>query len=144
MMAGSALGALLASHITGGRELEARGLLREAIAEYSREHSRPIASPIDAEIAQSSYWHVGMVHRRTGELEEAVKAFQAARELLERHGVGVHPHNDLAEVLIELGRLDDAIRVCEEELKLMDNWATRQLLARAAAMKRAASDIDGA
>jgi tetratricopeptide (TPR) repeat protein len=139
---GLGIDALLGSHLKSGRDLEVKGHLREAIAEYSKEHARPIQSKIDAEIAQSSYWHVGIVHRLLGEPEEAIRAFQAARRLLKEHGVGVHPHNDLAEALIHLGRFEDAIEACQEELELQDNWGTRELLSRAIAMRRDALDAD--
>lgn len=131
---------LLDSHLQTGMNLQRQGLLREAIGEFAKEHTRSIKSDIDAEIVQTSYWHVGRAYRKLGELDKAIAALQTARELLKKYGVGSSPHVDLAEIFIELGRLDEAIEVCQELLKRSGNWNAKQLLAKAIAMKEGKSE----
>ena len=127
---------LMTSHLTAGMQLQQKGLLREAIEEYAKENDRPIRSDIDAEITQKSYGHIGMVYRQLGELESAEAAFQKARELWKRYHVGVSPHHDLAEMLIEQGKLDEAIGVCQELLEDMPDGGIKRLHAKAVAMKK--------
>lgn len=127
--------ALLSSHLAAGRKHEDDGALHKAIEEYAREHSRPVQSDIDAEIVQKSYWHVGAVYRKLGDLPNAISAFQKARELLQRHSVGASPHGELAEILIEQGKYDEAIEVCQEWLQDSRSGWAKQLLAKATALK---------
>ncbi len=127
--------ALMDSHLISGVKLQQQGLLQEAIAEYAEENNRIINTEIDAEIVQKSYWHIGTVYRKLGQLENAISAFQKARELLKLHGVGASPHYDLAEILVETGRLDEAIEVCEELLKHIPDKGVKQILAKASALK---------
>ena len=47
--------ALIGSHLPKGVRLQTQGLVHEAIAEFAKEHTRPIKSSIDAEIVQTSY-----------------------------------------------------------------------------------------
>jgi tetratricopeptide (TPR) repeat protein len=109
---------LMASHLVSGKKLQMQGLLSEAIVEFSKEHHREIKSSLDAEIAQTSYWHVGQVYRELGKIEQAITALQKAEELLEEHGVGTSPHYDLAEIFIEQGRVDDVIEACQKGLRM--------------------------
>ena len=53
--------------------------MNEAIEEFAKENNRTIDSDVDKEIVQKSYWHIGMVYRKLGELENAKAAFQRAR-----------------------------------------------------------------
>ena len=108
---------LMASHLVSGKKSEMQGFLSEAIDEYSKEHNREIKSSLDAEIVQNSYLHVGLVYRKLGKLELSIAALQKAEELLEQHGVGSSPHYDLAEILIEQGRIDEAIETCQRGLR---------------------------
>ncbi len=129
--------ALLGSHLTKGVRLQTQGLLHEAIAEFAKEHARPIKSSIDAEIVQTSYWHVGRVYRQLGELDKAIAALLKAAELLQQHGVGSSPYEDLAEIFIEQGELDKAIEMCQEDLRIWPHAPyPRQLLEKAIELKR--------
>ena len=131
---------LMASHLVTGMELQKQGLLREAIDEFAKENSRPIKSSIDAEIAQNSYWHIGTVYRKLGDLANAKTAFQQAYEFWEQYHVGTPPHYDLAEILIEQGQVDEAIAMCQGLLDHVPDQATKELLAKALAMKKTRSD----
>jgi len=55
-----------------------------------------------------------MVYQKLGELENAKKAFQCARELFMQYRVGISPHYDLAKILIDQGQFDEAIAICQE------------------------------
>jgi len=127
--------ALLTSHLATGRQREQEGALPEAIMEYAKEHERPIHSDIDAEIAQQSYWHVGVVYTRLGDKQRAIEAFEKARDLWNLHHVGASPHGELAELLIAQGRLDEAIEICQEWLKESRSGWAKQLLSRAMELK---------
>ena len=113
---------LMASHLTAGQKLVTMGMLREAIAEYEKEHTRPIKSSVDAEIVQTSYFLKGRAYRDLGDNESAIIAFQQARELLKQYRVGSGPEEELAEIFIEKGRLDEAIEICQEVLAEASNW----------------------
>jgi tetratricopeptide (TPR) repeat protein len=129
--------ALMGSHVTKGVRLQTQGLLREAIAESAKEHERPIKSSIDAEIVQTSYWHVGRVYRQLGELGKAIAALLKAAELLQQHHAGSSPYEDLAEIFIEQGELDKAIEMCQESLRLSPRTKyAQQLLDKAIELKR--------
>ncbi len=127
---------LIASHLVTGMKLQKQGLLREAIQEYAKENGRPINSDIDKEIVQESYVQIGVVYRKLGEVENATVAFQKARELWKQYGVGLAPHRDLAEILIQQGYLDEAIEICNELLEQIPDGGTKQLLARLLDMKK--------
>ncbi len=109
---------LMASHLTTGMQLQMQGLLSEAIVEYSKEHNRELKSSLDAEIVQTSYWHVAQVYRKLGELDQAIIALLKAEELLEQYHVGTSPHYDLAEIFIKQGKVDEAIEACEKGLRI--------------------------
>lgn len=128
--------ALMTSHLATGMKLQQRELLREAIEEFAKENNRPMRSDIDKEIVQNSYWHIGTVYRKLGESENAMQAFQRAREVFSQYRLGKPPHNELAEMLIEQGRLDEAIEVCQELLQLIPHGGTKQLLAKALETKK--------
>ncbi len=126
---------LMASHLTAGQTLVTMGMFREAITEYEKEHMRPIKKSIDAEIVQKSYVLKGRAYRDLGDNESAVVAFQQARELLKQYRVGSGPEEELAEIFIEQGRLDEAIKLCQEVLAQESNWKAKQVLAKALALK---------
>ncbi len=126
---------LLASHLTAGQKLAHMGMLREAIAEYEKEHTRPIKSSADAMIVQESYDLKGEAYRKLGDNENAIVAFQKARDLLKQHGVGFGTQVALAEIYIEQGRFDEAIEMCQEVLARGSEWNAKQLLAKAIALK---------
>ncbi|MBP7687835.1 MAG: tetratricopeptide repeat protein [Thermoflexales bacterium] len=126
---------LMASHLTAGQKLAHMGMLREAIAEYEKEHTRPIKSSADAMIVQESYDLKGRAYRNLGDNENAIIAFQKARDLLEQYRVGSWPQLDLAEIYIEHGRFDEAIEMCQEVLARGSEWNAKQLLAKALALK---------
>jgi len=128
---------LMISHLATGMKLQGQGLLHEAIEEFAKENNRLIHSDIDKEISQSSYWHIGVVYRKLGELENAKAAFQQARELLKQYRVGIAPHQDLAEILIEQGQFDEAIAICQELLERNPHSnGIKQLLAKVLEMKK--------
>ena len=126
---------LMVSHLTAGQKLVRMGMLREAIAEYEKEHTRPIKKSIDAEIVQESYILKARAYRGLGDNESAINAFQQARELLKQYRVGSGPEVELAEIFIEQGRLDDAIELCQEVLARGSHWNAEQTLAKALALK---------
>ena len=136
--------ALWFSHLRTGMQYKKRGKCREALIEYAQEHHQAINSSADAEVAVASYWRAGLVRRTLGELEEAVLAFERSRQLFTAHKAGIHPHGDLADVLLELGRIDNAIAVCREALARVDSRPTRQILERALRLKEDLSSSDGA
>jgi tetratricopeptide (TPR) repeat protein len=127
--------ALLSSHLVAGRKHEDEGRLQEALAEYSKEHTRPIQSDVDAEIVQASYWHTGVVYKKLGHLANAVADLQEARELLKTYRFGSSPHGQLAEILIDQGQFDEAIAICQEWQKESRSGWAKLLLARAEAGK---------
>lgn len=131
--------ALAESHLTTGMKLQQRGLLREAIAEFRKENDRPINTDVDKEIAQMSYVHIGMAYRKLGETDEAKAAFERGRELWKQYGIGSAPHYYLAEILIEQGRLDKSIEVCQELLEHIPDGGVKQLLAKALDLKEGKS-----
>jgi cytochrome c-type biogenesis protein CcmH/NrfG len=45
------------------------------------------------------------------------------------------PQDDLAEIFIAQGRYDEAIAMCQEVLDEVPSWPTKQLLAKAIALK---------
>src|SRR5258708_11377774 len=91
----SGIGDLMGSHLLDGQKLWSQGKLHEAIAEYEKEHARPIRKSVDAEIVQTSYWHVGRAYRELGELDKALQAYLKAHELLKKYGVGSGTHTAL-------------------------------------------------
>jgi tetratricopeptide (TPR) repeat protein len=127
--------ALMTSHLVTGMKLQRQGLLREAIEEFTKENNRPIQTSVDKEIAQKSYVHIGVAYRKLGETENAKAAFDKARELWNKYGVGTAPHYYLAEILIEQGQVDDAIATCQEILNHVPDGGAKQLLAKALAIK---------
>jgi tetratricopeptide (TPR) repeat protein len=128
--------ALTTSHLATGMKLQQQGLILEAIQEFAKENNRPIHSDIDKEIIQNSYWHIGVAYRKVGELENAKFAFEKARELLKLYGVGHGPHYDLAEIMIEDGKLDEAIAICQELLSEVPDGGVKLLLAKALELKK--------
>lgn len=131
---------LMTSRLVTGMKLQKQGLLREAIEEFAKENNRPINSSIDAEIVQNSYWHIGMVYRKLDDPDKAKSAFLHAYELWKLHHVGTPPHYDLAEIFIEQGQLDESIEMCQELLEHVPDKGTKQLLAKALAMKKNKSE----
>jgi tetratricopeptide (TPR) repeat protein len=127
---------LLSSHLISGIRLQEKGLLHEAIEEFTKENNRPIHADIDKEIVQKSYWHIGMAYKELDQIENAEEAFQHAKELLKLYKVGVSPHYNLAEIYIEQGRIDEAIDVCQESLNDGPDGGIKQLLAKALEMKK--------
>jgi tetratricopeptide (TPR) repeat protein len=126
---------MMASHLTKGEVLRFQGLLREALAELEREKDRAIQAPIDAEIVEAAFWQMGDVYRQLGEMDEAIAAYEKAMELFRQYGVGVGPHEDLAELYLERQRIDEAIALCQEALEEVSSWRAKQILSRAMALK---------
>lgn len=123
------INSLFTSHLASGQEFERKGMLQDAIVEYMKEYNRPIKNGIDAEIVQKAYFQTGEVYRELGNLTEALRYMQKARELLIMYGVGSGPHKDLAEIYMEQGRIDEAIEVYEEYVrKWPENNVMKQLL----------------
>jgi tetratricopeptide (TPR) repeat protein len=131
---------LMGSHLLDGQKLWSQGKLHEAIAEYEKEHNRPIKKAVDAEILQNSYWYVGRAYRQLGDLEKALQAYRKAHELLQKHGVGSGTHAALAEIYIEQGRFDDAIAICQDALPAYQHKYEQMLLEKATALKKSQSD----
>lgn len=131
---------LMTSHLATGMKFQQQGLLREAIEEFAKENNRPIHSDIDKEISQSSYWHIGVVYRKLGELENAKLVLQKARDLLKQYHVGIAPHYNLAEILIEQEQFGKAIEICQESLEQGPDGGIKQLLAKALEMKKTKLD----
>ena len=131
---------LITSHLATGMKLQQQGLLREAIEEFTKENNRPINSAIDKEITQKSYVHIGVVYQKLGEIENAKAAFEKAHELWKLYGVGSAPHYDLAEIMIEEGKLDEAIAMCKELLEHVPDEGIKHLLAKAIEIKNNRSE----
>ena len=125
----------MASHLATGMKLQQQGLLHQAIEEFAKENNRPIQSDIDKEIAQNSYVHIGVVYRKLGDIENAKIAFKKAYELWQIYGLGSAPHYDLAEIMMEEGKFNQAIAICQELLDRIPDGGTKWLLAKALEMK---------
>jgi tetratricopeptide (TPR) repeat protein len=130
---------LMSSHNLVGQKLWSQGMLHEAIAEYEKEHERPIKKSVDAEIVQNSYWYVGRAYRQLGDLDKALQAYLKAHELLKKHRVGSGTHTALAEIYIEQGRFDDAIAICQEAGPPERHKYEQLLIEKAIALKNAQS-----
>jgi tetratricopeptide (TPR) repeat protein len=128
--------ALMSSHLVNGVKLQQQGLLQKAIEEFSKENNRPIRSDIDKEIVQTSYFHIGTTYREMGEIEKAQVAFEKALELFRQYDVGSAPHYDLAEILLEQERFDEAILICRELLEVIPSTHVKQLLDKIMTIKR--------
>lgn len=126
---------LMESALMRGQTLFRQGRINEAIAEYKKEHSRPIKTSNDAEIVQKSYVLKGRAYRELGDNENAIIAFEQARKLLKQYEVGSWPQVELAEIFIERRWFDKAIDLCQEVLATMPDWNARQTLAKALALK---------
>lgn len=131
---------LMTSHLATGMKFQQQGLLREAIEEFTKENNRPIYSDADKEISQSSYWHIGVVYRKLGDVENAKMAFQKAYELLKQYHVGTSPDYNLAEIMIEEGQFDEAIALCQDSLQNVPDGGIKQLLAKAIELKNNRSE----
>lgn len=129
--------ALMSSHLINGVKLRQQGLFQKAIEEFSLENNRPINSDIDKEIVETSYFHIGSTYREMGEMEKARVAFEKSLELWRQHDVGVAPHYDLAEILLEQEKLDEAILICQELLEVIPSPRVKQLLDKIITIKRA-------
>jgi tetratricopeptide (TPR) repeat protein len=126
---------MMASHLRRGEVLRFRGQLREALQEFEKEMERPIDAYIDAEIVESAYWQMGNTYRQLGEVGKAMAAYEKALELFRKYGVGVGPQENLAELYLEQGQVDEAIALCKEVLEETSSWPAKQLLAKALALK---------
>ncbi len=133
------LQAMWSSHLKRGEDFRFRGLLREAIQEYEKEMDRPINATIDAEIVESAFWQMGNAYRELGEVEKAIAAYQKALELFRQYRVGMWPHQSLAELYLEQGRVNEAIDLCNEELEKSNSWGAKQILEKAMALKSSGS-----
>jgi tetratricopeptide (TPR) repeat protein len=124
------LNTLFTSRLASGQKYEHMGMLEEAIAEYAKEYERPIKTKIDAEIVQKAHCQTGEVYQKFGQTDKAYAFFQKARELLNTNGVGTSPHKDLADILIEQGQIDEAVKVLEEYVQKspLDSYMARVLL----------------
>jgi tetratricopeptide (TPR) repeat protein len=125
----------MSSRLRHAARLKKAGKWREALAAYSEELRRPIQETVDAEIVQSAYYHIGVIHKEQHELQQAVDSLGKARELFRLHRVGTAPHRTLAEVLIELNRLDEAEAVCSEWVIDYPDGLAKQVLADVLARK---------
>jgi tetratricopeptide (TPR) repeat protein len=137
------LQAMMTSHLRRGEVLRFRGLLHEALEEFEKEKDRPINAPIDAEIVESAFWQMSKVYRQLGEVENAIAAYEKALELFRQYGVGVSPHEGLAELYLKQHRVDEAIALCQECLERWPSSRARQLLARAMAIRSGDSEQRG-
>ncbi len=127
--------AWITSHLIEAAKLRTEGRLLEAIQEYAKEIDRPIHSSVDKEIVQACHYWIGVVYRGLGETEKARAALEQAVELFRLHGVGILPHDDLAEILIEAGELDEAIAILQEVRDGIPEARARDLLSKAQALK---------
>jgi tetratricopeptide (TPR) repeat protein len=121
----------LSSSITQGQRYEALGYLELALNEYQKENDRPIRSAIDAEIRQQSFCHVGDIYRKLGEIGKAILAYQEAMGLYNRYSLGHPTYEELAEVYLEQGEVEEAIKMCELGLERSPSWGLKQLLNKA-------------
>ena len=104
-----------ASHVESGREYRGEEELREAIEALRKDTKLEITTYARASVVQRAFCRMGDIYWLLGEYEEAVAAYRRALEVWRVYGYGEKPEASLAATLIELGRLDEAIRVCEED-----------------------------
>lgn len=125
------LQALWASHSGKGNEYRLQGKLREAIEEYRKDTELDITGHAEATVVESAFCQIGDTFMQLGEVENAIAAYEKALELWREYGYGFAPHESLAEAYLSQGRIDDAIKICEESLKDLGSWKTRQILVEA-------------
>ena len=127
------------------------GRLRNELLEHLLPQGPAGASRLSSEVHQTLVLHMAAKGAMfLGHLEEAIRRFQAAIDLLAR--VPGEPHGDLtlvAEHLQEPSHFDrpsDVVRVCLSELSLAQRlaghlWSAEQAARRALAMSRRASQV---
>jgi tetratricopeptide (TPR) repeat protein len=119
------------SHRAQGDAYFHEGKLREAIAEYSKDTELEITTYALASVVQRAFCHHGDAFLLLGELEDAITAYTRAMETWRAYGHGQMPLASLAAAYLELGRVDDAIRVCEEHPEETGDPCVQQVLAEA-------------
>ncbi len=111
------------------------GKLREAIEEYSKDTELEITTYALASVVERAYCHMGDAYLFLGEFEDAVVAYTRALETWRAYGYGEMPHASLAAAYLEQGRVDDAIRVCEEHPAEAEDPCVKHVLAEARRLK---------
>jgi tetratricopeptide (TPR) repeat protein len=124
-----------ASHVESGRAYSGEDELREAIEALRKDTELEITTYARASVVQRAHCRMGDVHKLLGEYEEAVLAYRHALEVWRAYGYGENPVASLAATLIELGRLDEAIRVCEEGDEDEMDFCVQPVLAEARRLK---------
>ena len=102
------------SHQAQGDTYLRDGKLREAIEEYRKDLGLEITTYALAATVQQAHCHMGDAFLMLGDFEEAALAYEAALEVWQAYGYGEMPLASLAVAYLELGRVADALRVCEE------------------------------
>ena len=100
-----------ASHVESGRAYRGEEELREAIEALRKDTELEITTYARASVVERAHCRMGDVYKLLGESEEAVAAYSRALEVWQVYGYGENPRASLAATLIELGRLDEAIRI---------------------------------
>jgi tetratricopeptide (TPR) repeat protein len=111
------------------------GKLREAIEEYRHDTELEITTYALASVVERAYCHMGDAFLFIGGLEDAVVAYTRALETWQAYGYGEMPHASLAAAYLEQGRVDDAIRVCEEHPVEAEDPCVKHVLAEARRLK---------
>jgi tetratricopeptide (TPR) repeat protein len=124
-----------ARHVESGRAYEGEDGLKEAIEALRKDTELEITTYALASVVQRAHCRMGDVYRLLGEDEEAVLAYRRALEVWQAYGYGENPRASLAATLIELGRLDEAIRVCEEGDEEDLDFCVQPILAEARRLK---------
>ena len=124
-----------ASHLASRARYEGEDELREAIEVLRKDTTLEITTYARASVVERAHCRMGDVYKLLGEYEEAVAAYGRALEVWRAYGYGENPAATLAATLIELGRLDEAIRVCEEGDEEDLDFCVQPVLAEARRLK---------
>jgi tetratricopeptide (TPR) repeat protein len=123
------------SHRAQGDELFHDGKPREAIKEYRKDTRLEITTFALAATVESAYCHMGDAYLLLGELDNAIAAYTKALRVWQRYPYGENPIASLAAVYLQIGQVDEALRVCEENPEYVQDACVQPILAEARRLK---------
>jgi len=124
------------SHYAQGQALfHDEGKFREAIEEYRKDTELEITTFALAYVVERAYCHMGDAYYFLEEIDNAAEAYEQALKVWRAYGYGQMPLASLAAVYLQQGRVDDAIRICEECQENEDDYCLRYVLEEARRLK---------